>query len=314
MASAEFIIGRSSDDAADRKQEARKVLWAFLAAIFIHLLIGYGLAVSSGIFSSSQPIADEEKPMEMTLMDLTPAPPPAQKNTMFVENDESKQVPEPKDKTFESNANSVGATESTEMGNMPVPSQNGRDQPWMNLQSQPHSPEVEGAQQPQPSAAPMETPDASQAPTAAPTPKSDELALLTRTPTPPPVQKSTPSKPQRPRSSYRPEQLQTRMRGSISNRGRSSVNAVGTPLGRYQKQLYDAVGSRWYYYVGRERDLITIGTARLSFSVDRSGHVTNLKVIENSSNEAFANACLQSILEIQMPPIPEDVASTLPPD
>src|SRR5207237_1981194 len=115
---------------------------------------------------------------------------------------------------------------------------------------------VEGGQ-PQPSAPPQTQP--SQAPSAAPTPKPDQFALLTKTPTPPPAQQSTPTQPQRPKSSYRPEQVQTRMRGNISNRGRSSVNALGTPLGRYQKQLYDAVGSRWYYYVGRDRDLISIG-------------------------------------------------------
>jgi hypothetical protein len=90
------------------------------------------------------------------------------------------------------------------------------------------------------------------------------------------------------------------------------VNAVGTPLGRYQKILNDAVGSRWYYYVGQRGDLVSIGTARLVFSVDRSGHVTNLKVVENTSNEAFANVCLQSVNDVQLPPIPDDVASTLP--
>ena len=119
---------------------------------------------------------------------------------------------------------------------------------------------------------------------------------------------------QRPASSYRPQKTQSRLSGAITNRGTSSVNAVGTPLGRYQKQLQDAIGSRWYYYVQQQMGLIGIGTARLSFSVDRSGKVKNLKVIKNTSNEAFANVCLQSILEIQMPPIPEDVATTLPPE
>jgi hypothetical protein len=42
--------------------------------------------------------------------------------------------------------------------------------------------------------------------------------------------------------------------------------------------------------------------------------VKHLKVTSNSSNEAFANVCLQSIIEIQLPPIPEDVAATLPPE
>ena len=35
-------------------------------------------------------------------------------------------------------------------------------------------------------------------------------------------------------------------------------------------------------------------------------------LIENTANETFANICLQSVQELKLPPIPEDVASTLP--
>jgi outer membrane biosynthesis protein TonB len=119
-------------------------------------------------------------------------------------------------------------------------------------------------------------------------------------------------KPESPASSYQSQKEQTRIAGSISNRGPSSVNAVGTPLGRYQKQLYDAVGARWYQHTAEKGDLISIGTTRLTFSVDRSGRVTNLKVVENTANEAFAIVCLQSVQELKLPPIPEDVARTLP--
>jgi len=104
------------------------------------------------------------------------------------------------------------------------------------------------------------------------------------------------------------------MAGSISNRGASALNTVGTPLGRYQKQMYDAVGARWYQHTAQKRDLISIGTTRLTFSIDRSGRVTNLRVAENTANEAFASVCLQSVQELKLPPIPEDVASTLPPE
>ena len=122
------------------------------------------------------------------------------------------------------------------------------------------------------------------------------------------------STPQAPKSSYQPYKDKTRLAGSITNRGPSSVNAIGTPLGRYQKMLFDAIGSRWYAYVEEKADLIKLGTARISFAVDRHGRVTNLKVMANDSNEAFANVCLQSIIEVQLPPIPEDVASALPPE
>jgi len=305
MTTAEFIIGHSTEDAAERKKEARKILWALLAALGIHLLIGYSLAVFGGLLYSPISAIDEDKPVELSFVDL-PTPAPA-KNAMFVPNDESKQTEPPKEKTFESNANSIAASESAATGSMPLPSQQGVDRPNLDLNSQRQSIPNEGAQ-PQPS---VPAQSATPQPSAQPTPitKSEQFAMLTSTPTPHPSAAST---PQPPKSSYQPYKERTRLAGSITNRGTSAVNAIGTPLGRYQKILFDAVGSRWYAYVEEKADLVKLGTTRVSFAVDRSGRVKNLKVISNDSNEAFANVCLQAILDANLPPIPEDVASTLP--
>ena len=114
------------------------------------------------------------------------------------------------------------------------------------------------------------------------------------------------------RSAYRAYKERTRISGRITNRGISSVNALGTPLGRYMKILLDAVGSRWYAFLEQKRDLINIGTTRLVFVVARDGHINNLKIIENTANETVANVCIQSIQEAQLPPIPDDLAATLP--
>ena len=307
MSTAEFIIGHSTEDAAERKKEARKILWALLAALGIHLLIGYSLAVFGGLLYSPLSVIEEDKPVELTFVDMaTPAP---TKNTMFVPNDESKQTEAPKEKTFESNANSTAASENAATGSLPLPSQQGVDRPNLDLSSQHQSIPNEGAQ-PQPSVAQQ---SATPQPSAQPTPisKSEEFAMLTSTPTPHPSVAST---PQAPKSSYQPYKEKTRLAGSITNRGTSGVNALGTPLGRYQKILFDSIGSRWYAYIEEKADLVKLGTTRVSFAVDRSGRVKNLKVISNDSNEAFANVCLQSILDAQLPPIPEDVAQTLPPE
>ncbi len=309
MTTSEFILGHSVDDVEERRQEARKVLWAVLAALAIHLVIGYSIAISSGLFSSPMQV-EEDKPVELTFVDLAPAIP---KNSMFVATDESKQSPEqPKEKTFESNANSIGASELSATSGLPLPTQEGKDRPTMDLETHEYSLANRGAQ-PQPSAAPQETPTPSVAPQPSPISKAEQFAMLTSTPTPA-TQPTIATTPQQQRSTYQPLKEQTRLSGSITNRGAPRVNAIGTPLGRYQKLLYDAVGSRWYSYVNGDNGLISIGTARLVFAVDRGGHVKNLKVVQNSSNEAFANVCLRSVLEIQLPPIPEDVASTLPPD
>jgi outer membrane biosynthesis protein TonB len=309
MTTADIMFARpgNPENLKDHEYETRTVLLALLAAVLIHLLVALFLAAFSGVFSPTIPI--EDKPAELTLVDLSPAPP---KNSAFVETDESKKAPEPKEKTFESNANSIGASELAATGELPLPSQAGKDRPFMDLETHQHSLETKGAQ-PQASAAPQENPNPSAAPQTqqAPVTAAEQFAMLTQKPTPA-AEPSAAS--QQTRSAYRAQKERTRISGRITNHGVSSVNALGTPLGRYQKFLLDAIGSRWYAFVDRQIDLISIGTARVVFVVDRSGHVKNLKIVENTSNEALANVCIQSIQEAQLPPMPDDLATTLPPE
>src|SRR5881396_1824880 len=138
----------------DHEYDARTILWALLAAIAIHLAVAFLLAAFGGVFSPTVPF--EEKPAELTLMDLSPAS-MASKNSAFIENDESKKAPEPKDKTFESNANSIGASELAATGELPLPSQTGKDRPLMDLETNPYSLETKGAQPQQSSTAQQQT-------------------------------------------------------------------------------------------------------------------------------------------------------------
>jgi outer membrane biosynthesis protein TonB len=312
--------------ATERKQEARKIVWALLAAILVHLIVGYVLAILNS--ARALPMEEEDKPIELTIVDTAPVAPAKPKNSMFMETDPSRQTADaPKEKTFESNANSIAASEAAPSGEMPLPSQDGKDQPALELDNHAYTLANQGAPPqaaaPQPSAAPQatarpqETATPAQLATPVPTPAPDALAMLTKRPTPPPLTSATPqpvAKPaaQQPSSAYRPERQKTRIGGNISNRGISSVNALGTPLGRYQKIVTDAIGSRWYAYTQSKLDLINVGTLTVHFYVDRQGKIKDLKILKNTSNETFANICLQSILESNLPPIPDDVAATLP--
>ena len=190
-------------------------------------------------------------------------------------------------------------------GDAPIPTQEGKDRPHFDMDTHAHSLEIEGAKpQPQseekPTPKPSEPPKTTPTPPPAETPPPDQLALLRSTPPPP--------------SSYRREEVQTRNLGNITNRGRSAVNAVGTPLGKYQKALYDAIGARFYFYASPQQQghLINIGNVQIQFWVDRSGYVKNLKIVQNTSNETFANVCLRSVQEVQAPPIPKEIGDTLP--
>ncbi len=59
-------------------------------------------------------------------------------------------------------------------------------------------------------------------------------------------------------------------------------------------------------------DNTAIGSIDVTFIVERSGRVKNLKLVRNTSNEVFANIILQAINDAQLPPIPDDLANTLP--
>jgi TonB family protein len=313
---------------SDNTTHGRKLGFAILISLILHLAVGFSLAAFGKVFTSPV-VPPDETPPEMTLMDLAPAP-EKEKNPQFVDVDKSKESAEkPKEQTFESNANSLAASQRAPTGDLPLPSQDGKDLPSRDLETHDFSLPTLGST-PQPQAPSPSDSKPTPPPAKSPTPDPEQLALLKSTPPPPikapdetepsPTPESAASlappaprpKPETPASNYQAQKQQTRIAGSISRQGPSSVNAVGTPLGRYQKQMYDAVGARWYQHMEQRRDLVSIGTARLTFSIDRSGRVTNLKVLENTANEAFASVCLQAVQELKLPPIPDDVASTLP--
>ena len=176
-----------------------------------------------------------------------------------------------------------------------------------------------------PEATPRSTPPASPQTTPPPTslkllelpPEKPQTELAkpaesTRPPTPssPQSQPSGSRLPPGARKGYQQETRQTVIRGNISNRGRSSVAAEATPIGRYRKAVSDAIGSRWYFYVDREMTLLSVGTVDVSFKVDANGKPTGLHVVRGS-NEALTDCSVRSIIDAKLPPIPPDVAATL---
>ncbi len=113
---------------------------------------------------------------------------------------------------------------------------------------------------------------------------------------------TTPAPPSKP--GYQPEQEKSKVEGSITNRGKNAVDAVATPLGKYKAQVYNAVGSRWLYYVKSQMDVLAIGTAKVSFFVTRAGKVQAIHVDGNTANASFAEVCERAIrdAEISQPP------------
>ena len=114
-----------------------------------------------------------------------------------------------------------------------------------------------------------------------------------------------------PKPGFQAQQEKTRIDGSITNKGRAAVDAVRTPLAVYKKQVNAAIGSRWYYYVRQRRDLIAFGSVKVSYAITKDGRITDVQIINNTSNQTLASICEQSIREAEIGPPPEEAIATM---
>lgn len=140
-------------------------------------------------------------------------------------------------------------------------------------------------------------------------PLDEPLAKLT---TPAPKASPPPPPPQPHRESgYQPEQEQNHIEGNITNRGKRSVDSVATPMARYRKQVTDAIGSRWYYYIRERMDLVAFGSVRVGFVIDAQGHVSRVRVESNTSNQSLADVSTRAVRDAEIAPPPLDAAGSM---
>jgi outer membrane biosynthesis protein TonB len=254
---------------------------------------------------------------------------------------------EPERALFQSDRSSKAASELPATGDLPLPSQLGKNRyelafetkqfapPEMEFAPAPALPEaVRPASTPAPKSPPEPQPTAPPESTPAPTPKAEPLYRSTPAPTiapqatPDDLAKPTPAPTEKPyesiamlaptpvpntpkQSGASVETQQNKIEGGISNRGKTGVDAIGTPVGRYRKKIADAIGSRWNSYVKQRMDLITTGSVRIKFFITKKGGVEDLKVISNDANAALENFSVGAITSGKLPEIPPELAPTL---
>jgi TonB family protein len=304
----------------------KKVTLAVIGSLLLHLIFGLSVVGYYAVFPPppNPPAKDTDNTLpELTLLDT----PPDQQQRQYVRTDDDQKTDKkPEDSQFESDKDTAAASEKEGKVPSPLPEQEGRNLEDLMFKNHDFSLNTKGTEfnrqssnGGEPAASnPAATPSASPSPERSPNP--EELAMLfsTPTPTPPPTPQQNTAQPNKqkqgaPQTAYRPQQIISRMQGNINNRGRSSVGAIGTPYGRFQKAVEDAIGSRWYYYVNQRADLVEIGTVRIEFKILPSGRVKDARIVSNSSNQTFGNVSLQSILDASIPPMPPDLASLVPP-
>ena len=308
-----------------REEHRRKTVGALIGSVVIHfliiLLVMLALAFRPPVFAPQA----AEAPVELTIV-APPESEPKQKPS-YVETSESQQADKPpEDAMFESDKDTRAASPLPAAGDAPIPTQDGIESPALSFerkeytagpQARPSTPAVQPRQEtpPEPKAEPKAEPKFTPRPIT-------QLALLEppkpkSTPRPQPAKAVEQQKEQQQQAQvsqppgYQPQTRITRIRGNISNRGRSAVSATATPLGRYKKMLSDAIGSRWYFYVSDQMGLLNVGTVEVRFMVRQSGKVERVQVLRNSSNESFAACTVRSIMEAEIPPIPKELVPML---
>lgn len=314
-----------------RQKEGKRTAVAIGVSIAFHLFLILLIALVVTLGPKTLPPApQDETPVEITFVD-NPLPKPRVEPQYMETSEANRSEKPPENPVFESDKDTQASSSQPASGAIPLPTLDGENSPRVSLENRDYSlgreprpapppqPEQQQTTPPEPETKPEPTPEPETKPLPTPKPATSAIALLEppkpKTEPKPETQKPTEKaqpKPAQPSSpGYQPQERVTRIRGNISNRGRASVAANATPLGRYKKQLSDAIGSRWYYYVNDQLGLLDIGTLEVRFIVQKDGKVRNLKVVSNSSNESFVACSVQAIMEAEIPPIPQEIVPLL---
>ncbi len=150
-------------------------------------------------------------------------------------------------------------------------------------------------------------------------PRLDEIPPrpVEKTPPPPatppkPAQPAVANTPPAPAPGFQGQREKTKLSGSISNRGPSSVDAADTPVGRYMKRVTTAVEKEWHRKRNQFADFVTYGTIKLEFWVDRQGRVQSLSIKNrNGANAVMQDFTLNAVLDAQIPPMPAGLTEIL---
>lgn len=268
----------------------------FIHCFLLFIFLGGWIHFKTSAIDSKKAI---ETPPQV-VFDLTP-PLPATRATVQTASEHPLEKA-PQNTPFESHENTVAATELAPTGSVPLPSQEGHESDIIELKT------AESSGRTLPATEHEGEKDVSDSSPGIPLPTPIPLASPITSPAAnQPVMGRLSAKAKGEDSGSHPSIIH----GNISNRGKSSVAAEATPIGRYKKTLADAISSHWYYSIDHKMELLSFGTATVFFYVNQEGKIEDLRIISNTSNQAFAECCLQSIMEAKLPSIPSEIAKTL---
>jgi hypothetical protein len=142
--------------------------------------------------------------------------------------------------------------------------------------------------------------------------KMGDLALAKPVPVPKPdtgkaetkTGEAAETKPERPRTIAEAVQRQNpslsvekmKQEGGVPNRRlEPSVNAIGTPFGQYDWEVFTAIEAYWNNLLSQQKGVPPGGVVVLEFRLRYDGTVSDMQVVENTVGEIFSYICQRAV-------------------
>ena len=111
---------------------------------------------------------------------------------------------------------------------------------------------------------------------------------------------------------FRTESRKTRVEGTISRRGKSSLDVEATPVGRYKARVNRVIETEWQRLCVVHRDHLHPGILTLRFYVDKNGRVTGMRYLDVfRASEMQKGFTMQSVRLPRLPAMPREVVKEL---
>ncbi|MBB81804.1 MAG: hypothetical protein CMN02_12625 [Roseibacillus sp.] len=111
---------------------------------------------------------------------------------------------------------------------------------------------------------------------------------------------------------FNTEARKTRMEGTISRRGQSSLKVEATALGKYKAQVNRIIETEWQRRCVMHRDHVLPGILTLRFYVDKAGLVSGLRYLDVFQASAMQKGfTMRAVQQPQLPRMPEEVIREL---
>ena len=325
---------------AERQQFSLALGLSTLGNALLVLAIAWAMAVTQGLRASSplSPLPAAEPLPDVVSLVLSPEPPtdpsPPQKAFVNSPDDQPDQAPSAPDPAFISSANLRAASEAPPdpQGIPNRVSQPGLDLPTLDLRdstfrdgpteaSRPREaapPQLDSPPEPAPAEKIPEAPPAApQNPPAPPAFREKSAESLIPLPEPPaPRTRPLPPRPaprplpldRPPDAASAPGLRKAKSLGTISNRGRASVDALATAEGRFGKAIRTAIERTWQRRMLTLSGLANPGLVEVDFEVDAKGRISNVKLANpGEANPVMQDCALSAVIDAKLPPPPPEL-------